>query len=83
MLESLDKLLTLVMYCHKGKNLKKKTSSSDVIVWYRFIKGIVSFTWISKIVQYSNTVCTSSMDVGLSNHVKNQVCNLSSLFSLL
>jgi hypothetical protein len=36
---------------YKGKNLKEKISSSGVIAWCGFIKDIVSFTWINKIVQ--------------------------------
>jgi hypothetical protein len=38
-------------YCHKEKNLKDKTSSSGVIALCGFIRDIVSFTLINKIVQ--------------------------------
>jgi len=54
--ESLDKLLGLVRCCHLEKNLEEGTSG--VIAWCGFINGIVSFTWISKRVQYSSTVGT-------------------------
>jgi hypothetical protein len=47
----------------KRKNLKKRTSSSGVIAWCGFINGIISFTWISKRVQYSSMVGTWGMDV--------------------
>ena len=38
--------------------LEEGTSSSGVIVWCGFINGIVSFTWISKRVQYPSMVGT-------------------------
>ena len=80
---SLDKLLALVRYCHQEKNLEDGTSSSGVIAWCGFIKIIVSFTWIGKIVQYLSTVDSWGVDVSLLNHVKNRVCNLFSyLFTL-
>jgi hypothetical protein len=47
-----------VRYCHQEKNLEEGISSSGVIAWCGFIKGIVSFTWNSKRVQYSSTVGT-------------------------
>jgi len=74
----LDKLLALVRYCHQGNFYEEGTSSSGVIAWCGFINDIVSFTWISKRVQYSSMVGTRGVDVGLPNQVKNQVCNLSS-----
>jgi len=43
----------MVRYCHQRKNLEKKIFLSSVIAWYGFIKGIVSFTWISERAQYS------------------------------
>jgi hypothetical protein len=70
----LDKLLALVRYCHQGNFFEEGTSSSGVIAWCGFINDIVSFTWISKRVQYSSMVGTRGVDVGLPN----QVCNLSS-----
>jgi len=66
-------------YDHEAKSIKKYlknnslgckdkleegTSSSGVIVWCGFINGIVSFTWISKRVQYPSMVGTWGMDVG-------------------
>jgi len=73
----------LVRYCHQEKNLEEGASSSDVIAWCGFIKGIVYFTRISKIIQYLSTGDTWVVDVGLLNHVKNRVYNLSFLISLI
>jgi hypothetical protein len=42
----------------KRKNLKERASLSGVIAWCGFINGIISFTRISKRVQYSNMVGT-------------------------
>jgi hypothetical protein len=50
--------MALVRYCHQGKNLEEKTSSSSIIIWCGVIKGIVSFTWINKKVQYLSTIGT-------------------------
>jgi hypothetical protein len=68
----LDILLALVRCCHQGIFFEEGTSSSGVIAWCGFINDIVSFTWISKRVQYSSMVGTRGVDVGLPN----QVCNL-------
>ena len=45
-------------YCHQEKNIDEGTSLNGVIAWCGFINGIVSFTWISKRVQYPSMVGT-------------------------